>query len=52
MPKIVRLTLLKITDDEAIQEAVQKYSTLTQDAKRPWRQHGFDSRSGNMPIRR
>jgi hypothetical protein len=34
MPKIVRLTLLKITDTEAIQLAIQKYSTLAQDAKK------------------
>lgn len=34
MPKIVRLTLMKITDTETIQQAIQKYSTLTQDAKK------------------
>lgn len=34
MPNIVRLTLLKISDEGAIQTAIQKYSTLTQDAKR------------------
>jgi hypothetical protein len=34
MPKIVRLTLLKLTDPETIQQAIQKYSTLTQDAKK------------------
>jgi hypothetical protein len=32
MPKIIRLTLFKIPEDAAIQEAVKKYSTLTQDA--------------------
>jgi hypothetical protein len=32
MPKIVRLTLLKVTDDDTIQQAIQKYSTLTKDA--------------------
>jgi hypothetical protein len=34
MPKIVRLTLMKVTDAETIQQAIQKYSTLTQDAKK------------------
>lgn len=34
MSKIVRLTLMKVTDDEAIQQAIQKYATLTQDAKK------------------
>lgn len=32
MPKIVRLTLFKIPDPAHVQEAVQKYSTLSQDA--------------------
>lgn len=32
MPNIVRLTLFKIPDPAVIQEAIQKYSTLTQDA--------------------
>ncbi len=32
MPKIVRMTLFKLTDTEVIQEAIQKYSTLSQDA--------------------
>ncbi|KAH8725070.1 hypothetical protein GQ44DRAFT_236804 [Phaeosphaeriaceae sp. PMI808] len=34
MPKIVRLTLFKIQNAEAIQEMVKKYSMLTQDAKK------------------
>jgi hypothetical protein len=34
MPKIVRITLLKIDDAEAIQQGIQKYSTLIQDAKK------------------
>jgi hypothetical protein len=34
MPKIIRLTLLKIADAETIQQAIVKYSTLTQDAKK------------------
>lgn len=32
MPKIVRLTLFKLPDEELIQEAIKKYSTLSQDA--------------------
>jgi len=34
MPKIVRLTLMKIADDEIVQQAIQKYSKLIQDAKK------------------
>ncbi|KAF2025846.1 hypothetical protein EK21DRAFT_75474 [Setomelanomma holmii] len=34
MPKIVRLTLLKVTDAETIQQAIQKYGSLAQDAKK------------------
>jgi hypothetical protein len=34
MPNIVRITLLKLADAETIQQALQKYSTLTQDAKK------------------
>jgi hypothetical protein len=34
MPKIVRLTLFKIPDEEMIKEAVQMYNTLAQDAKK------------------
>lgn len=32
MPKILRLTLFKIPDAAHVEEAVKKYSTLTQDA--------------------
>ncbi|KAF2621579.1 hypothetical protein BU25DRAFT_415957 [Macroventuria anomochaeta] len=32
MSKIVRMTLFKLTDAAVIKEAIQKYSTLTQDA--------------------
>ena len=32
MSKIVRMTLFKLTDATVIKEAIQKYSTLTQDA--------------------
>ncbi|KAF2264711.1 hypothetical protein CC78DRAFT_580237 [Lojkania enalia] len=32
MPNIIRLTLFKIPDPAHLQEAVQKYSTLSQDA--------------------
>ena len=32
MPKIVRLTLFKIPDQTHINQAIQKYATLTQDA--------------------
>ncbi|PSN60943.1 hypothetical protein BS50DRAFT_563001 [Corynespora cassiicola Philippines] len=32
MPKILRLTLFKIPDPAHVKEAVQKYSTLSQDA--------------------
>ncbi|OAL52413.1 hypothetical protein IQ07DRAFT_370687 [Pyrenochaeta sp. DS3sAY3a] len=32
MSKIVRLTLFKIPDAAVVQEAIQKYSTLAQDA--------------------
>jgi hypothetical protein len=31
---IVRLTLMKVADAETIQHAIQKYSSLTQDAKK------------------
>jgi hypothetical protein len=34
MPKIVRLTLFKIPDEGTVKEAVQKYATLVQDAKK------------------
>lgn len=34
MPKIVRLTLLKVADKDTIQQAINHYSTLTQDAKK------------------
>lgn len=34
MAKIVRLTLFKLDDPAVVQEAIQKYSTLTQDAKK------------------
>ncbi|KAF3006446.1 hypothetical protein E8E13_002646 [Curvularia kusanoi] len=32
MSKIVRMTLFKLSDTAVIKEAIQKYSTLTQDA--------------------
>ncbi|KAJ4991983.1 stress responsive a b barrel domain-containing protein [Stagonosporopsis vannaccii] len=32
MSQIARMTLFKLTDAAAIKEAIQKYSTLTQDA--------------------
>jgi len=32
MPKIIRLTLFKIPDETHINEAIEKYSSLTQDA--------------------
>ncbi|KAF2853332.1 hypothetical protein T440DRAFT_466308 [Plenodomus tracheiphilus IPT5] len=32
MPNIVRLTLFKLPDAAVVQEAIQKYSTLSQDA--------------------
>jgi hypothetical protein len=56
MPQIVRITLLKVADAETIQQALQKYSTLTQDAKKvlrysprayPLRQH---TSPGNEPA--
>ncbi|KNG45907.1 stress responsive a b barrel domain-containing protein [Stemphylium lycopersici] len=34
MPKIVRLTLFKIGDQNTVQEAIKMYSTLAQDAKK------------------
>jgi hypothetical protein len=34
MPQIIRITLMKVTDADTIQQAIKKYSTLTQDAKR------------------
>lgn len=34
MPNIVRLTLFKLSDEVVIQEAIQKYSTLSQDAQK------------------
>lgn len=34
MPKIVRLTLFKLPDEGTVKEAVQKYATLCQDAKK------------------
>ncbi|KAL6707686.1 hypothetical protein ACN47E_003807 [Coniothyrium glycines] len=34
MAKISRVTLFKLEDPEAIEGAIQKYSTLTQDAKK------------------
>ena len=34
MPKINRLTIFKIQEDAAIQAAIEKYSTLSQDAKK------------------
>lgn len=34
MPKIVRLTLFKLPDSTVIEEAIQKYSTLSQDAQK------------------
>jgi hypothetical protein len=32
MSKIIRMTLFKLTDNAVIKEAIQKYSTLSQDA--------------------
>ncbi|KAF1923120.1 stress responsive A/B barrel domain-containing protein [Didymella exigua CBS 183.55] len=32
MSKIVRMTLFKLSDNSVIKEAIQKYSSLTQDA--------------------
>ncbi|KAJ4371170.1 hypothetical protein N0V83_004386 [Neocucurbitaria cava] len=37
--RIVRLTLFKISDPAVIQEAIQKYSTLTQDAVKDGKQY-------------
>jgi hypothetical protein len=34
MPKIVRLTLFKIPDQDMVKEAIQMYNTLAQDAKK------------------
>lgn len=34
MPKIVRLTLFKIPDQDLVKEAIQMYNTLAQDAKK------------------
>ena len=34
MPKIVRLTLFKIPDQDLFKEAIQMYNTLAQDAKK------------------
>lgn len=34
MPPLVRLTLFKIPDPAVLQQAVQKYATLSQDAKK------------------
>ncbi|KAF1911319.1 hypothetical protein BDU57DRAFT_524379 [Ampelomyces quisqualis] len=39
MSKIVRLTLLKVTDQDTIQQAIQKYATLAQDAKKDGKQY-------------
>ncbi|KAF1845304.1 uncharacterized protein K460DRAFT_394989 [Cucurbitaria berberidis CBS 394.84] len=39
MPQIVRLTLFKIPDPAIIQEAIQKYSTLSQDAVKDGKQY-------------
>lgn len=34
MPKIARITMFKLTEDADMQELIQKYSTLPQDAKK------------------
>ncbi|KAI4622430.1 uncharacterized protein J4E87_006372 [Alternaria ethzedia] len=34
MPKIVRLTMFKIPDQDMVKEAIQMYNTLAQDAKK------------------
>ncbi|KAF2020686.1 hypothetical protein BU24DRAFT_416375 [Aaosphaeria arxii CBS 175.79] len=39
MPKIARLTLFKIPDPANVQEAIKKYSTLTQDALKDGKQY-------------
>ncbi|OAK96505.1 hypothetical protein IQ06DRAFT_297206 [Phaeosphaeriaceae sp. SRC1lsM3a] len=39
MPQISRITLLKLADPNIVQEAVQKYATLAQDAKKDGKQY-------------
>ncbi|KAH7383380.1 hypothetical protein BKA66DRAFT_417720 [Pyrenochaeta sp. MPI-SDFR-AT-0127] len=39
MSSIVRITLFKIPDPAVVQEAIQKYSTLTQDAIKDGKQY-------------
>ncbi|CAO2655792.1 Nn.00g045950.m01.CDS01 [Neocucurbitaria sp. VM-36] len=39
MSKIVRLTLFKISEPAAIQDAIQKYSTLSNDAVKDGKQY-------------
>ena len=34
MPKVMRLTLFKLPDEEVVKSAIEMYNTLAQDAKK------------------
>jgi hypothetical protein len=51
MPKIVRLTLFKIPDESMVQEAIQMYNTLAQDAKKVRQSMTVTRNSPPIPFR-